>query len=312
LKPLVYTVIVVFNGMKWIPKCLESIRQSTIQLYPVIIDNKSTDDSATFIEREYPEFILIKNKENLGFGNANNIGLKIALQKKADHILLLNQDAYLFSNTVEKLISAQNSHADNFIVTPVLFKANEKDFEVHFQKMAQPKYCPGFLKDLGKDTEQKMPYYPVYFMHAAVWLLSKECIESIGGFDPLYSHNSEDSDYINRIKYFEKQIVISPNAYAVHDTETLPVSYDILPGKKRRRLYFVTNVAQLKNINDSFFRAFCYIVWYNLKSIGYNLLRLRFIIGIDRSISWLRCIMIIRTIISHRRICRMKQPNFLS
>ena len=80
----VYTIIVTYNGDKWIEKCLRSLRDSTLSLSVLVIDNASTDKTVNIVKEQFPEFQLIETGANLGFGKANNIGLEMALQKNAD------------------------------------------------------------------------------------------------------------------------------------------------------------------------------------------------------------------------------------
>ena len=60
-------------------------------------------------------------------------------------------------------------------------------------------------------------YYKVVSVPAASWMLSKKIIETIGGFDPLFFHYGEDSNYCQRLKYHNETIAIVPNAYIYHD-----------------------------------------------------------------------------------------------
>ena len=91
----ILVIIVSYNFERWIDRCLNSLRQSEQQADVVVIDNASQDRTVSLIESRYPEVRLIKSKENLGFGRANNIGMKIALKEGYDAVFLLNQDAWI-------------------------------------------------------------------------------------------------------------------------------------------------------------------------------------------------------------------------
>ena len=88
MKPLkLLVVIVTYNGRRWLDRCLGSVRTwkpdgsalSAVDLF--VVDNASTDGSADFVASEFPEAILVRNDRNLGFGKANNIGMRYALEK---------------------------------------------------------------------------------------------------------------------------------------------------------------------------------------------------------------------------------------
>ena len=65
-----------YNGKKFLKDCFESINSQNNILEVIIIDNGSDDGSVEFIKENYPEYILIENKENLGFSRAVNQGIK--------------------------------------------------------------------------------------------------------------------------------------------------------------------------------------------------------------------------------------------
>ena len=90
-------IIVTYNGMQWLARCLSSC----IGYDVIVVDNASTDKTITFIKENFPDVKLIKQNSNLGFGQANNIGLSIALKEDVDYIFLLNQDAYLQPETIK-------------------------------------------------------------------------------------------------------------------------------------------------------------------------------------------------------------------
>ena len=74
-----YVIIVTYNAMKWIDRCLSSVITSTIKSKIVVIDNNSTDNSVEYIKENFNEVIILPNNKNLGFGKANNLGIKYAL-----------------------------------------------------------------------------------------------------------------------------------------------------------------------------------------------------------------------------------------
>ena len=85
----VLVIVVTFNGMKWLDRCLGSVRSSETPADLYVVDNASADGSADFVEREYPEAVLVRNSENLGFTQANNVGFRYALENGYDFAYLL-------------------------------------------------------------------------------------------------------------------------------------------------------------------------------------------------------------------------------
>ncbi|MBQ5646678.1 MAG: glycosyltransferase family 2 protein [Treponema sp.] len=93
-------IIVNYNTKDLIKNCIDSIYKHTkaVEFEIIVSDNGSTDGSIEIIKREFPNVILIENNENLGFGKANNRGLKIA---KGKYIFYLNSDTVLLNNAVK-------------------------------------------------------------------------------------------------------------------------------------------------------------------------------------------------------------------
>ena len=84
-------IIVNYKTVSLILKCLNSIQRLTrkISYEIIVVDNNSNDDFATYIQQQYPKVKCVSLPENMGFGRANNEGVKLA---KGRNILFLNPD----------------------------------------------------------------------------------------------------------------------------------------------------------------------------------------------------------------------------
>jgi hypothetical protein len=93
-------IIVNYNTCTLTRNCLKSVFEQTkdIDFEVIVSDNGSKDGSVEMIQQEFPQVILIENNANLGFGTANNRGLKIA---KGKYIFYLNSDTILLNNAVK-------------------------------------------------------------------------------------------------------------------------------------------------------------------------------------------------------------------
>ena len=100
MKNSISVVIVTFNGSFWIEKNLSQLLNSAIPVDIIVVDNASTDATISLIEK-FPSVTLIKSKVNLGFGKANNLGIKHALNNGAEAVFLLNQDTWIYENTIK-------------------------------------------------------------------------------------------------------------------------------------------------------------------------------------------------------------------
>ena len=89
--------------MPWLSKCIGSVLQSTVPADIMVIDNTSTDDTEATVRRDYPQVMFLENYANLGFGQANNIGMNYALRHGYRAVLLLNQDAWIDPDVIGQM-----------------------------------------------------------------------------------------------------------------------------------------------------------------------------------------------------------------
>ena len=213
----VYIIVVTFNGVLTIRECLSSVRSSVHPVRCIVIDNASTDDTVSIIENDFPCVELIRSKENIGFGRANNIGLQRAFTVGTDFVFLLNQDAWIEPDTISELVRVSLEHPDYGIVSPVHMDREGQKLDAKFAHyLREDEYaCPGYFSDLALGKELKQ-LYPVNFVNAAAWLVTRKCLNSVGGFCPLFFMYGEDDNYCQRVLRHGMSIGIAPNAYVTH------------------------------------------------------------------------------------------------
>lgn len=222
----VFVIIVTYKGQQWYDHCFTSLRASTIPLQLVVVDNTPGNEDANYIKTHFPEVNLIKPKENLGFGKANNLGMRYALDNGCDYVFLLNQDAWIEPDSIEKLVNIHTEHPEFGVISPMHLTKEKNHLNILFDdghanyEILSDAYC-GVIKD----------YYPVKYVNAAAWLLPRKTLEILGGFDPIYKHYEEDDDYLNRAIYHHVPIVLCPNIRVVHDHTTLQKEYVQFKGR---------------------------------------------------------------------------------
>lgn len=236
----VYIVIVTYNAMKWLENCLAGIDSNYCA---VVIDNGSEDETLSFIEKNYPSIIVFKQKKNLGFGQANNIGIQYAYSKNADFVMLLNQDVYLNKNTIPELIKIAKKNEDYGILSPIHLNGKGDYLDYSFSKYVSVENCKNFYSD-GVLQNYKQNIYELLFVNAAAWLISRKCIEEVGGFSPSFFHYGEDENYCQRALYHNFKIGIVPNVFVYHDREQRPKSSYFTDSKiyyKRMIIFEISN-----------------------------------------------------------------------
>lgn len=214
----IYAIVAVYNGRQqnWIKECLDSITRSTLPVNIIAIDNGSTDGSVDFIQQNYKQVDLIRSDKNSGFGAANNIGIRKALDAGFDFLFLLNQDAYVFPDSIQQLIELHKQQPEYGILSPVHLADNGNVIDKTFLRSITD--LPGnlFISDLILGQKLSKVYsFP--FVNAAIWSISRKCIENVGGFDPIFLHYGEDADYCKRVLARNLLIGVSPEVRAVHN-----------------------------------------------------------------------------------------------
>ncbi len=204
LKNKTAILIVTYNGENWIDICIGSIYNQSDFIELIVVDNNSSDNTVQAIENKYPNVILFKSDINLGFGGANNIGFEYILKNNFDYCFLLNQDAKIYLEDLEKLIKTSIQNSDIGIISPVHYKS-ETEVENLFSE---------YLND--KKYSQGNQLITLPFVNAALWLLPISTIKTIGGFNPLYFHYGEDVDYVNRIHYHDLYVGVNLDSRAYH------------------------------------------------------------------------------------------------
>lgn len=217
------TIIVTYNAIQrnWLFQCLNSLQKSSVKTSIIVVDNASTDETCKTIKENYPEVILIENKENRGFGQANNQGLEVALAQGSEFFFLLNQDAYVEPNTIEKLVNILEKNPDYGIVSPLHLNGKGNALDYNFSLYINPTQCKSLYSDFVLQKVQDQ-IYESGFICAAAWLLSKKCLETVGGFSPVFFHYAEDDNYIHRLKYKNLKIGVYPMVNIFHDREERP------------------------------------------------------------------------------------------
>lgn len=214
IQPKVFCIIVTYNGMQWIEKCLSSVHESVIPIHIIVIDNKSSDGTVAFIQKNFPNIELIQSEKNLGFGKANNIGLKKALENQADYVVLLNQDAWIDKDCISVLIEHSQKYPEYGIISPYHFNYEGTDTEVFFKEWVINYYTKELKDDAEKGRVKDI--YACDFVHAACWLMPIRTIKTVGGFDPLFFHYGEDNDYVQRLGSYNLKAGIVPAAKFYH------------------------------------------------------------------------------------------------
>ena len=208
----VLVIVVTHEGSSWMDACLGSVERSEVPLDAIVIDNASTDGTPALVRDRFPWAEVIENKENVGFGAANNTGLSLAVSRGYPFVYLLNQDAYLRPDTIGRLIRAYEMNPRCAVLSPLQLAADGSP-DAEFERR-----CPRSVVEKGLSGRSvEGESYTVPRIMAAHWLLPVEAVKEIGGFAPIFPFFGEDDNWCRRARKKGWKVAVVPSASAVHD-----------------------------------------------------------------------------------------------
>ena len=183
----------------------------------IIVDNNSDDGSIEKVLKLYPQTIVIKNKDNLGFAKAANQGFNIA---KSDFILYINTDTEIKQNSVSKLYNKIVSDKDIAVIGPRLLRKNNT-----IQKSVYPEatlWTEIFKPVVKLSVSIKEKFYKVgncytvNSLRGACFIINKQYMKQVGGFDERYFFYLEETDLFRQLKLIGKKICYLPESEVYH------------------------------------------------------------------------------------------------
>ncbi|MBU1164112.1 glycosyltransferase family 2 protein [Patescibacteria group bacterium] len=213
-------IILVYNGRQFLPDCLSSLTKITYpkdQYQIIVVDNASTDDSVNYIVKNYQNVKLIKNSENYGFAQGNNIGIQYAIDKGYDYIYLLNQDTVVDPNFLDQVVKlAENSPKTAIIQSKLLYYndktiINSRGNVIHFLGFG---WADGNLEeDNACDVKE------INYASGACMLIKITILKEIGLLDKDLFCYHEDLELCWRAKIFGYKIMLAAKSVVFHKYE---------------------------------------------------------------------------------------------
>jgi GT2 family glycosyltransferase len=175
---LVSAVIISWNSRDTIERCLSSLREAVYKpLEIILVDNASSDGTAEYAEKNFPEAVIIKNSGNMGFSYANNQGIKIS---RGEFILFLNADAFIRPDFLNILTGKMARVPEIGIAGGKIYKDNEEKI-IDSTGIFLPVFKMGPY-DRGGGKEDKGRYDRpefVFGITGACALYRRKCLEDI-------------------------------------------------------------------------------------------------------------------------------------
>ena len=190
-------VIVTLKSEHIIDQCIQSIDDD---ISIIVVENSNNKNFKDYIEKKYRNVSCILSNDNIGMGAGNNIGIE---HSKSDFVLILNPDAILFKNTIDKLIEEANNLKEFAILSPISDDINYPNFSI---------------KEI-KNINHEM-IFEVDSVDGFCMLIDKKKIKSISKGSKIFDENFfmylENDDLCKRVKNYNEKIFIVPTCKVKH------------------------------------------------------------------------------------------------
>jgi GT2 family glycosyltransferase len=222
--PLLSVVVVNFNTAHLLASMFDAIKIATqdINHEVIVIDNASVDDSPTVLAANYPSITLLRNSKNMGFGRANNQALPLI---KGDYVLLLNTDAFMAPDSIQRTIELMRNNEEIGIVGVRLLGRDGSlqpscryfptPYNVFLSRTGLSAYLPRveMVDDLNWDHTgvRECDWVPGCF-----YMIRRTALDQVGLFDPRFFLYCEEVDHCKRMKQHGWKVVYLGCTSCVH------------------------------------------------------------------------------------------------
>lgn len=201
-----------YNGKHFLKECFESLKNPNYSFEVIIVDNASEDGSVEYIKKNYPEFILIQNKMNLGFASAINQGIKVS---KTDYVFLLNNDVELEPDCISNIMDCMEKDENIFAATSKMIQYQDRD---KIDDAGDEYTLLGWTKRVGynKSPEDYIQKRDTFSACAGAAIYRKSVFDKIGLFDENFFAYMEDVDISYRARIYGYKCIYCPEAVVYH------------------------------------------------------------------------------------------------
>ncbi len=233
-------VIVSWNARRYVEECLRSLEAQEMRLQVIVVDNASTDGSPEMVRERFPTVTLIQNDRNLGFAQANNIGIR---RSTGHYIFLINSDVNVPRDCLSHILKYMEDNPAVGLLGPRMLGPDGKSarscmrFPTIWNSLcralaldavfSKSRRFGGFLmRDF--DHEQ---IADVEVLNGWFWAVRRAALNSVGLLDERFFIYGEDIDWCRRFHCAGWKIVFYPYAQALHyggaSSSNAPVRFSI-------------------------------------------------------------------------------------
>lgn len=245
-----------YNGFKDTCELIGTLPLEDKSIEVIVVDNASKEDEASLIELQYPQVIVIRSKENLGFAGGNNLGIKAA---RGEYLFFINNDTLLRPQTsdLRHLTNRLESSPKIGVVCPKI-RFSWGDNPIQFAGYTPLSRITMRNRAIGCGESDKGQYNTAHltpYAHGAAMMVKREVIEKVGLMPECYFLYYEELDWSMMIRQAGYDIWYEP-AMTIYHKESQSTGQ-----QSPLRTYYITRNRLLfvKRNNTSITRLLSYL-----------------------------------------------------
>jgi GT2 family glycosyltransferase len=208
----VAVIVLSWNGREDTLACLRSLKSESVEV--IVVDNASSDGSADAVAQEFLNAELVQNERNLGYAGGMNVGLRTALERGADAMLLLNNDVEVEQGAIAALAAAAEGAG---AVCPLITFADDPGKVWYAGASFDPRRgYNGRHRGFGDPAANFTEIGRTDRACGAAMLIPRQALERVGTFDEELFAYQEDTEWSLRARAAGLPIVVEPSARVRH------------------------------------------------------------------------------------------------
>ncbi len=259
----VFIIVLNYNNAEDTIECLDSLKFFYEEYQVVLVDNNSNSDCINKLEKNVSHHIkFIKNSENLGYAEGNNVGIRYAIENNAQIIVILNNDVIVNPESFKSSIATIERDREIAVIGPTILEYGKKIIQSAGADIDYYKVTSKLIKH-GEDYLPKKQLIECDYVGGACMIFRAELISEIGYIPTDYFLFFEETEWCVKALNAGYKVVCNLDSYVMHKG-----SATIKKTSGMSRYYLERNRARfiVKNAPNHFVKFFS-LVFLFLKAI---------------------------------------------